>query len=144
MASIGSWRAPGTWAASRASSFRRASWWTGSADSSPTVYELPADVAARGSRGVLEYINQRTAPRGPVDVYLSDRHMAFESITGSATPTSIRLHRNDFDVIQRSGSSWLHDLDPPNPVLRALFHTFVASPRRIRSAVTKARHRAVT
>lgn len=123
----------------------RALRWTWSADSSPTVYELPADVAARGSRGVLEYINQRTAPRGPVDVYLSDRHMAFDVDHGLGDAhLYVDCIATVFDVIQGNGSSWLTDLDTPNPVLRALFHTFVASPRRIRSAVTEARHRPST
>ncbi|KAA0104647.1 hypothetical protein CIW47_20930 [Mycolicibacterium sp. P1-5] len=119
--------------------------WTWDAESAPTIHELPADVADRGSRGVLDYINQRTGPRGPVEVYLSDRHMAFDVDHGLGDAhLYVDCIATIFDVIAGNSSSWLSDPDTSNPLLRALFHTFVASPRRIRSAVTEARQRPTT
>lgn len=116
--------------------------WTWNAASVPPVHELPADVAERGSRAVLDYINRRTAPRRPVEVYLSDRHMAFDVDHGLGDAhLYVDCIATVFDVVQGRPSSWLTDLDTLNPLGRALFQTFGTSPRRIRDALSEARHR---
>ncbi|AKK26594.1 hypothetical protein [Mycobacterium sp. EPa45] len=122
----------------------RALRWTWDAQAAPAIHELPADVADRGSHGVLDYINQRTGPRPPVEVYLSDRHMALDVDHGLGDAhLYVDCITTIFDVIQANSSSWLTEPDTPNPLLRALFHTF-ASPGGIRDAVAEARRRPIT
>lgn len=104
--------------------------------------ELPSELADRGTTAVLEYIRNLTVPRGPVDVYLSDRHIAFDIDHGLG---DARLYIDCvttlFELIRGPGSSWLRDRDTPIPVIHALAHTF-ANPSRLRSAWTEARQRA--
>jgi hypothetical protein len=119
----------------------RAWLWSWKAESPPTIREVPAEVADRGTTAVLEYIRTLAVQRGPVDVYLSDRHIAFDIDHGLG---DARLYVDCvttlFDLIQGNGSNWLRDPDTSVPVVRALTHTF-ASPTRLRSAWTEARQR---
>jgi hypothetical protein len=115
--------------------------WSWKAESAPTIRELPAEVADRGTTAVLEYIRTLAVPRGPVDVYLSDRHIAFDIDHGLG---DARLYVDCvttlFALIQGNGSNWLRNPDTSIPVVRALTHTF-ASPPRLRSAWTEASQR---
>ncbi|WP_179467627.1 hypothetical protein [Mycolicibacterium vinylchloridicum] len=116
--------------------------WSWAAESAPEIRELPSEVADRGTTAVLEYIRNLMVPRGPVDVYLSDRHIAFDIDHGLG---DARLYIDCvttlFELIRGAGSSWLRDRDTPIPVIHALAHTF-ANPSRLRSAWTEARQRA--
>lgn len=119
----------------------RAWLWNWKADSAPTIRELPAEVADRGTTAVLEYIRTLAVPRGPVDVYLSDRHIAFDIDHGLG---DARLYVDCvttlFDLIEGNSSNWFRDPDTSIPVVRALTHT-LANPTRLRSAWTAARQR---
>lgn len=120
----------------------RALMWGWQAESAPEVRELPADIADRGSSAVLEYINKAAGPRGPVDVYLSDRHIAFDIDHGLG---DARLYvdcvTTIFGLIDGVDTSWLRDRDTANPIAHALLHTFAASPRRLLTTWTEARQR---
>ncbi len=117
--------------------------WSWNAESAPTIREVPAEVADRGTTAVLDHIRALAVPRGPVDVYLSDRHIAFDIDHGLG---DARLYIDCittlFDLIDGNESKWLKDPDTSIPVLHALTNTF-ASPGRLRSAVSEARHRPI-
>lgn len=119
----------------------RAWLWSWKAESAPTIRELPTEVADRGTTAVLEHIRGLEVPRGPVDVYLSDRHIAFDIDHGLG---DARLYVDCvttlFELIRGVGSNWLRDRDTPIPVIHALTHTF-AKPSRLRSAWVEARQR---
>lgn len=120
----------------------RALRWTWDAGSAPPIHELPVDVAARGSHGVIDYINHRTTSRAPVEVYLSDRHMAFDVDHGLGDAhLYVDCIATIFDVVQGNSSTWLTGRDTPNPLPRALFQSFVTTPRRMRDAITEVRQR---
>jgi hypothetical protein len=112
----------------------RARLWSWNAESAPTIRDVPAEIADRGTAAVLKYIRNLAVPRGPVDVYLSDRHIAFDIDHGLG---DARLYIDCittlFDLIQGIDSSWLRDPDTSIPIAHALTHTF-ASPSRLRSA----------
>ncbi|MBB3602464.1 hypothetical protein FHT40_002097 [Mycolicibacterium sp. BK556] len=119
----------------------RAWLWSWKAESAPTIRELPAEVAGRGTTAVLDYIRRLSVPRGPVDVYLSDRHIAFDIDHGLG---DARLYVDCvttlFDLIAGASSSWLRDRDTSIPVVHALTNTF-ADRHRLASAWTEARQR---
>jgi hypothetical protein len=119
----------------------RAWLWSWNAESAPTIREVPAEIADRGTTAVLEYIRTLAVPRGPVDVYLSDRHIAFDIDHGLG---DARLYVDCvttlFDLIQGTNSDWLRDRDTSIPVIHALTNTF-ASPDRLRGAWSEARQR---
>ncbi|WP_163749447.1 hypothetical protein [Mycolicibacterium helvum] len=121
----------------------RAWLWSWKAESTPTIREVPSEVADRGTTAVLDYIRTLAVPRSPVDVYLSDRHIAFDIDHGLG---DARLYIDCittlFDLIQGKSSNWLRDPDTSIPVVHALTHTF-ANPARLRSTWSEARrHRA--
>lgn len=122
----------------------RAWQWGWKAEPAPRIHPLPAEVAERGTAAVLRYIHNPANLRGPVDVYLSDRHIAFDIDHGLGDASLyIDCVTTVFSLLQGSESTWLRDPDTPNPVLHALRHTFAASPRRLRSAWEQATRRPV-
>jgi hypothetical protein len=119
----------------------RAWLWSWTAESAPTIRDVPAEIADRGTAAVLEYIRNLAVPRGPVDVYLSNRHIAFDIDHGLG---DARLYIDCittlFGLIQGIDSSWLRDRDTSIPIAHALTHTF-ASRSRLRSAWSEASQR---
>ncbi|MCV7178475.1 hypothetical protein [Mycolicibacterium sphagni] len=101
----------------------------------PTIRDLPADVADNGTAAVLEYIRRLPVPRSPVDVYLSDRHIAFDIDHGlSDARLYIDCITALFDIEHGTSSAWLRERDTQFPLGHALTHTFGGCPRRLRQA----------
>jgi hypothetical protein len=122
----------------------RAWQWNWRPGPAPTIRELPADVADRGTAAVLDHIRGLAVARGPVDVYLSDRHIAFDIDHGLGDACLyIDCITTIFDLIQGTESNWLRNRDTTNPVGQALRHTFASRPRRLRSAWDQATQRPV-
>jgi hypothetical protein len=116
--------------------------WNWDPERAPAIRELPADVADAGTAAVLEYIRRLAVPRGPVDVYLSDRHIAFDIDHGlSDARLYIDCVTALFDIEQGTRSNWLRERDTPFPLVHALMHTFGESPRRLRRAWNEAAQR---
>lgn len=119
---------------------RTARLWRWNGDHAPAIHDLPTDVADRGTAAVLEYIRRLPIARRPVDVYLSERHIAFDIDHGLG---DARLYIDCvtalFEIQQGTAPDWLRNRDTANPLARAVINTFGSSPRRLKKTWVEAR-----
>lgn len=100
-----------------------------------TVRPVPTEVSDAGVGPLLEHLRRRPEPRSPLEVHVSDRHIAIDTQHGlgdgrmfvDLTTALLRLSAGQ-------DHAWVTDRETRLVLPRALFHTFGINPRRLRKS----------
>jgi hypothetical protein len=99
------------------------------------VHQLPDAVANDGNAAVLEYIRHRPGFRHPLEVHVSQRHIAFDADHGLGDGRFVlELVSALFALSGGRTSPWVTNDDSRFALPRALIHTFGIHPTRARMA----------
>jgi hypothetical protein len=109
--------------------------WSYDPTAPPFVHQLPDAVANDGGAAVLEYIRRRPGFRHPLEVHVSQRHIAFDADHGLGDGRFVlELVSALFALSGGHTSRWVTGGDTRLALLRALIRTFGIHPTRARMA----------
>jgi hypothetical protein len=109
--------------------------WTYDPSAPPSVHRLPDAVVSGGTAEVLQYIRHQTGARDPMELYISQRLIAFHADHGIGDGRFVlELLSSLFALSGGRTSPWVANNDTPLALPRALLRTFAIHPGRAREA----------
>lgn len=109
--------------------------WSQNGTRPPTVQQIPDDVTAGGNAAILEYIRRRPGAHRPLEVFASQRHIAFDIDHGlGGGQYVVELMLALFDLSHGRPSPWVDGNDVVLALPWALARTFGLHPARARRA----------
>ncbi|MCZ8379273.1 hypothetical protein O6P37_10395 [Mycobacterium sp. CPCC 205372] len=104
------------------------------------VHEVPATVAESGIAAVLHHVRHRPGPRRPLEVTVTDRHIAVESDHGLGDVALMHyLFAAILALVDGRTTPFVTRRDTSLALPRALLHTFVRHPSQLRRTVRYAK-----